>query len=106
MKISLLKRWLVRWGVVSFLCLWLVGCFPPYEREGQNQIVPPPQPNAFGTPEIHTPKIKKIFVHNPNGSKTPVSLTEVGPNQWRGPQGETYYGIPDERLLKQRYGLK
>ncbi|WP_461209471.1 hypothetical protein [Desulfocurvus sp. DL9XJH121] len=44
-------------------------------------------------------------MRNANGAKTPVDLTRVGPDRWRGPKGGTYYGLPDERKLRSAYGL-
>lgn len=47
-----------------------------------------------------------VYVHNPNGSRTPVVLTRVGPDQWRGPRGESYHGLPGEDALRPAYGLR
>ncbi len=47
-----------------------------------------------------------MYVHNPNGSRTPVVLTRVGPDQWRGPRGESYHGLPGEDALRPAYGLR
>ena len=45
-----------------------------------------------------------INVKNSNGSYTPVTLRRVG-NQYAGPRGEYYPGLPTEEQLKVAYGF-
>jgi hypothetical protein len=46
-----------------------------------------------------------IMVENSNGSRTPVTLSPIGGNQWKGPRGEIYNGIPDGKQLVSAYGF-
>ena len=46
-----------------------------------------------------------IVIENHNGSKTPVTLTPIGANQWKGPRGEIYDGLPGQSQLESVYGL-
>lgn len=46
-----------------------------------------------------------VMVENSNGSRTPVTLSPIGANQWKGPRGEIYNGIPDNRQLASAYGF-
>lgn len=77
------------------LCMTLAACAPWREP-------PPPAPQAEEARQEQT----TVYVHNPNGSRTPVVLTRVGPDQWRGPRGEVYHGVPAEEALRPAYGLR
>lgn len=46
-----------------------------------------------------------LSVRNSNGSVTPVPLTRVQGDTWRGPRGEIYQGVPSEGQLRQLYGF-
>ena len=46
-----------------------------------------------------------VNVTNNNGSITPVVLRSAGTNQWQGPRGEIYNGLPTGEMLKPVYGL-
>lgn len=46
-----------------------------------------------------------IMIENSNGSRTPVNLEPMGSNQWKGPKGEIYDGIPTEDQLRDAYGF-
>lgn len=46
-----------------------------------------------------------LSVRNSNGSITPVPLTRVQGDTWRGPRGEIYQGVPSEGQLRQLYGF-
>jgi hypothetical protein len=46
-----------------------------------------------------------VHVKNSNGSQTPVVLIMVGADQWRGPKGEIYTGLPTEEQLRAVYGM-
>lgn len=46
-----------------------------------------------------------IMVENSNGSRTPVTLSPIGGNQWKGPRGEIYNGIPENQQLSSAYGF-
>ncbi len=46
-----------------------------------------------------------VSVHNSNNSVTQVALRKVGANQWQGPRGEVYNGLPHEDQLRPYYGL-
>jgi uncharacterized protein YcfJ len=45
-----------------------------------------------------------INVQNKNGSFTPVTLNRVG-NEYVGPRGEHYLGLPTEEQLRKVYGF-
>ena len=45
-----------------------------------------------------------INVHNSNGSITPVTIQRVG-NEYVGPKGERYLGLPTEEQLRPVYGF-
>ncbi|MBN1758839.1 MAG: hypothetical protein JW863_10995 [Chitinispirillaceae bacterium] len=46
-----------------------------------------------------------IMIENSNGSRTPVELKPMGSNQWKGPNGEIYDGLPSDEQLQQAYGF-
>ena len=46
-----------------------------------------------------------IIIDNDNGSRTPVKLYPIGSNQWKGPKGEIYNGLPSQEQLSSVYGL-
>lgn len=46
-----------------------------------------------------------VSVRNSNGSITPVQLTRVQGETWRGPRGEIYNGVPSESQLSRSYGF-
>lgn len=77
------------------LCVTLAACAPRRDS-------PPSAPQAEEVRQEQT----TVYIHNPNGSRTPVVLTRVGPDQWRGPRGEVYHGIPAEESLRPTYGLR
>lgn len=41
-----------------------------------------------------------VSVKNSNGSVTPVTLKRYGQDQWQGPRGEVYQGIPSSSQLR------
>jgi len=92
------------WEVLALLalltllvqCAMLTACAPLREPPAS------PAPQAQEAPLEQT----TVYVHNPNGSRTPVVLTRIGPDQWRGPRGEAYHGIPAEETLRPAYGLR
>jgi len=47
-----------------------------------------------------------VMVNNNNGSYTPVTLVKMGDDQWKGPHGEIYNGLPTAEQLRPVYGLK
>jgi len=47
---------------------------------------------------------RTVYVRNSNGSSTPVTLRSVGGDQWQGPRGEIYNGIPSSGQLARMYG--
>lgn len=46
-----------------------------------------------------------IHITNSNGSTTPVVLHRTGVDQWQGPKGEIYNGLPSKAQLKPVYGF-
>ena len=46
-----------------------------------------------------------IMIENSNGSRTPVELEPMGSNQWKGPRGEIYDGLPRDDQLQEAYGF-
>lgn len=46
-----------------------------------------------------------VNIANSNGSTTPVVLHKIGYNQWEGPRGEIYNGVPSSDQLKPVYGF-
>ena len=103
----------------------LSGCMPPPGGPGGPGrpephpapviVEPAPEPVVIEAEPAQTapaqtqqaqPETTTVIIHNPNGSRTPVTLTKVGPEQWKGPGGELYYGIPSEDRLRPAYGLK
>jgi YMGG-like Gly-zipper len=46
-----------------------------------------------------------VNIANSNGSTTPVVLHKIGYNQWEGPRGEIYNGVPSSEQLKPVYGF-
>ncbi|MBN1578106.1 MAG: hypothetical protein JW913_16210 [Chitinispirillaceae bacterium] len=46
-----------------------------------------------------------VMVENSNGSRTPIELEPLGSNQWKGPRGEVYDGLPSNEQLKEGYGF-
>jgi hypothetical protein len=73
-----------------------------YCRSGNDYTVcePPQQVVVQSTSNDVT-----IMVQNSNGSRTPVTLNPIGGNQWKGPKGEIYNGIPDQQQLSSAYGF-
>jgi hypothetical protein len=61
-------------------------------------IVPRP------APVIIQPQTVTVWIANPNGSQTPVSLTQEGP-WYIGPRQERYFGLPTQDQLRPVYGL-
>lgn len=47
-----------------------------------------------------------VWISNPNGSKTSVTLKKGAGDTWIGPNGEVYNGKPTEAQLAPVYGLK
>jgi uncharacterized protein YcfJ len=47
---------------------------------------------------------RTVYVRNSNGSSTPVTLRRVGGDQWQGPRGEIYNGVPSPGQLERMYG--
>ena len=50
-------------------------------------------------------RTRVIYVPNPNGSSTPVTMLLV-PNGWQGPRGEIYPTLPTADQLQGTYGIK
>lgn len=68
----------------------------------QGQIAGQQQQIAAMQQQMNTTTVN---VTNSNGSVTPVVLRQVGNNQWQGPRGEIYNGVPTEAQLKGTYGM-
>lgn len=81
---------------------------PPHQKPPRPAAVRPAPVVVETNPAADqaAPETATVLISNPNGSQTPVTLTKVGPKQWRGPNGELYYGIPSEAQLRPAYGLK
>jgi hypothetical protein len=73
-----------------------------YCKSGNDYTVCEPPQQVFVQ---STPNDVTIMVENSNGSRTPVTLSPIGGNQWKGPKGEIYNGIPDQRQLSSAYGF-
>jgi hypothetical protein len=65
-------------------------------------IVEPPEQVVV---QQSAPSDVTIMVQNSNGSQTPVTLSPMGGNQWKGPRGEIYNGIPGNQQLASAYGF-
>jgi outer membrane lipoprotein SlyB len=46
-----------------------------------------------------------VNVRNSNGSVTPVQLRRAQGENWIGPRGEIYHGLPHESQLRNSYGF-
>ena len=58
---------------------------------------------AAPSPRVIAPITVTVWISNRNGSKTPVTLRQEGPN-YVGPSGEYYLGMPTEEQLIMMYG--
>lgn len=99
-------------------CGLLAACMPmggpppgggqPQPRQAEQPAQAPARQSTQGAPATRQeqPANTRVFIHNANGSRTPVDLERVGNDQWRGPKGETYYGVPSEEKLRPKYGLR
>jgi len=47
-----------------------------------------------------------VWINNPNGSKTPVTLRAAVGGTWIGPRGEFYTSMPTDQQLRPVYGLQ
>lgn len=90
------SRRIVIGGEVYFLHNDLYYCY----RNGFYEVCEPPvvvkEKSAATT---------AVMVENSNGSRTPVELEPLGGNQWKGPRGEIYDGLPTDEQLKEVYGF-
>jgi hypothetical protein len=68
-------------------------------RNGYYELCPPPVAAEKG------PEKTVVMVENSNGSRTPVELEPLGENQWKGPRGEIYSGLPSNDQLRDGYGF-
>ena len=89
-------RRLVIGGEVYFLHNDLYYCY----RDGFYEVCEPPV-----VVEKKSAATTTIMVENSNGSRTPVELEPLGGNQWKGPRGEIYDGLPTDEQLKEGYGF-
>ncbi len=89
-------RRIVIGGEVYFLHNDLYYCY----RDGFYEVCEPP-----AVVEKKDEAKTVIMVENSNGSRTPVELEPLGNNQWRGPRGEIYDGLPSEEQLRKGYGF-
>lgn len=83
-------------GVVYFVHDNIYYC----RRGGYYEICQPPV-----VVEKDSPQLTTIMITNSNGSRTPVELEPLGANQWKGPRGEIYDGLPTEDQLQEGYGF-
>ncbi|HEX2958611.1 MAG TPA: DUF6515 family protein [Chitinispirillaceae bacterium] len=74
-----------------------------YCKEGPEYVVCEPPEQVVV--QQNSPSDVTIMVENSNGSRTPVTLNPIGGNQWKGPRGEIYNGIPDNQQLANAYGF-
>jgi hypothetical protein len=74
-----------------------------YCKEGPEYVVCEP-PEQVVIPQSSSSDVT-IMVQNSNGSQTPVTLSPMGGNQWKGPRGEIYNGIPGNQQLASAYGF-
>ncbi len=74
-----------------------------YYKEGSDYVVCEP-PEQVVVQQSSSSDVT-IMVNNSNGSRTPVTLSPIGGNQWKGPRGEIYNGIPDNQQLSSAYGF-
>jgi len=72
-------------------------------RDGEYELCPPPV--AVETEQPQENVRTTIIIDNSNGSRTPVELEPLGANQWKGPRGEIYDGLPSEEQLREGYGF-
>ncbi|MBU1002345.1 MAG: hypothetical protein KKE73_07450 [Proteobacteria bacterium] len=91
--------------------IFTTGCARPHWRhpvvvQPVPVVVAPTPVTEDKSPRETQPETVVVVIRNPNGSKTPVQLTRVGHNQWKGPRGEVYYQIPSEEQLRPAYGLR
>lgn len=47
----------------------------------------------------------QVWIHNSNGSRTPVTLRRGQGGTWVGPKGEVYTEMPSKQQLKSVYGF-
>lgn len=71
-------------------------------RDGFYELCVPP---VVVEKNITTLGTTTVMVENSNGSRTPVDLQLLGSNQWKGPRGEIYNGLPDNDQLQDAYGF-
>jgi hypothetical protein len=74
-----------------------------YYKEGPDYLVCEP-PEQVAVQQSSSNDVT-IMVENSNGSQTPVTLSPIGGNQWKGPRGEIYNGIPGNQQLASAYGF-
>ena len=71
-------------------------------RDGFFEVCEPP---VVVAEKEESPPVTTIMIENSNGSRTPVELEPMGANQWKGPKGEIYDGLPSDEQLREVYGL-
>ena len=71
-------------------------------RSGFFEVCEPP---VVVADDVDAVSATTIMIENSNGSRTPVNLEPMGSNQWKGPKGEIYDGIPTDDQLRQAYGF-
>jgi hypothetical protein len=74
-----------------------------YYREGPDYVVCEP-PEQVVVQQSSSSDVT-IMVENSNGSRIPVTLSPIGANQWKGPRGEIYNGMPGNQQLASVYGF-
>ncbi|MBN1309534.1 MAG: hypothetical protein JXA18_16560 [Chitinispirillaceae bacterium] len=89
-------RRMVIGGDVFFLYNDVYYCY----RDGFYEACEPPAMAETGEGKTAT-----VMVENSNGSRTPVELEPLGGNQWKGPRGEIYDGLPSNEQLREGYGF-
>jgi hypothetical protein len=75
-----------------------------YYKMGDMYTVCDSPENSTFEPYNHSDPMT-IIIENDNGSRTPVKLDPIGSNQWKGPKGEIYNGLPSQEQLSSVYGL-
>jgi hypothetical protein len=82
------------------------GVYYVRAAEGYTVVQPPVAQNTQtqATQPSSLPDTVTVVVENPNGSRTPVTLTRTA-DGWQGPKGELYDTIPTQEQLRPYYGL-
>jgi len=78
---------------------------PVYVQPEPTRVVYVQQPQVIQQPVVvQQPLTVTVNVQNSNGSFTPVTLRQSG-EQWVGPKGEFYDGVPSVGQLRPAYGF-